>query len=124
MARLAAARQSVPVVTDQRGQPTWTQDVARQVIALAERAVAGIYHATSSGETSWHGLAMEVFRLAGADPGLVRPITSEGLSRPARRPGYSVLGHGRLADGPDGLIGDWRLALRRAWPSLRGGTAR
>ncbi len=120
MARLAAAGQGVPVVTDQRGQPTWTEDVARQVIALAEGAAAGIYHATSSGETTWHGLAREVFWLAGADPDLVRPITSAGLSRLAGRPGYSVLGHGRLADGPVRPLGDWRAVLRRAWPGLSG----
>jgi dTDP-4-dehydrorhamnose reductase len=81
-------------------------------------AVPGIYHATSSGQTTWFGLAGEIFGLLGADPARVRPIPSSPLPRPAPRPAYSVLGH-RAWAGP-GLppIGEWRMALRRAFPEL------
>jgi dTDP-4-dehydrorhamnose reductase len=119
MIRLAGGRQAVDVVDDQRGQPTWTVDVARQLTALATSgAPAGIYHATSSGETTWCGLAKEVFRLLGADAGRVRPTTSEAYPRPAPRPANSVLGHDRHALAGLEPIGDWREALHRAWPTL------
>ena len=73
----ARAGASVQVVDDQRGQPTWTIDVAEQIIALiGAGAEPGVYHATSSGTTTWYGLACEVFRLIGADPRRVTPVTS------------------------------------------------
>jgi dTDP-4-dehydrorhamnose reductase len=123
MIRLAGQRPTVDVVADQRGQPTWTADVAAQVIALAATgATPGIYHATSSGETSWFGLAQEVFGLLGASPSRVRPVTSEAFPRPAPRPAYSVLGHGRHGSAGVEPPGHWRASLRRAWPSLRPAT--
>ncbi len=107
------------LVADQRGQPTWTADVAGQVTALVRRrAAAAVYHATSSGEATWFELAREVFRLLGADPGRVRATTTAAFPRPAPRPGYSVLGHGAWASAGIEPIGDWRLALRRAFPAL------
>ena len=109
----------VGVVDDQYGQPTWTVDVALQVAALVETgATPGVYHATSSGQTTWFGLAGEVFRLAGADQARVRPIGSAALARPAPRPGYSVLGHAAWAGAGLEPIGDWRAALHRAFPVL------
>jgi dTDP-4-dehydrorhamnose reductase len=115
MMRLAATRPAVEVVTDQRGQPTWARDAAEQIIALARAGAApGIYHATSSGDTTWFGLAQEVFRLLGADPGRVRPVTSSQYPRPAPRPPYSVLGHGAWAAAGIPPIPDWRRSLRRA----------
>ena len=120
MIKLADQRPTVDVVDDQHGQPTWTADVAAQIIALVHAAAApGIYHATSSGQTTWFGLAREIFSLLGADPARVRPIPSSALPRPAPRPAYSVLGHRAWALGP-GVppIGEWRTALHRAFPEL------
>jgi dTDP-4-dehydrorhamnose reductase len=119
MIRLERERPAVDVVADQRGQPTWTADVAGQVIALARsRAAAGVYHATSSGEATWFDLAREVFQLLGADPGRVRATRTSAFPRPAPRPGYSVLGHEAWAGAGIEPIGDWRPALRRAFPAL------
>jgi dTDP-4-dehydrorhamnose reductase len=119
MIRLERERPAVDVVTDQRGQPTWTGDVAGRVIALAaSQAPPGIYHATSSGQATWFDLAREVFGLLGGDPARVRPVTSSAFPRPAPRPGYSVLGHEGWARAGIEPIGDWRLALRRALPSM------
>ena len=122
MIKLEGQRPAVDVVDDQQGQPTWTADVARQIIALVHSAAApGVYHATSSGQTTWFGLAREIFGLLGADPARVRPIPSSALSRPAPRPACSVLGHAAWAGtrGP-GIppIGEWRPALHRAFPGL------
>jgi len=119
MIRLAGERPTVDVVADQRGQPTWTVDVAEQIFTLVTSgAEPGVYHATSSGETSWFGLAREVYRLLGADQERVRPVTSASFPRPAPRPAYSVLRHARQAVAGIEPIGDWRRALQRAWPDL------
>jgi dTDP-4-dehydrorhamnose reductase len=117
---LERRRPTIDVVDDQQGQPSWTIDVARQVIALVRSgAASGIYHATSSGETTWLGLAREVFGLLGADPARVRATTSEAYPLPAARSSCSVLGHEAWAKAGLDAIGDWRHALRRAFPRLR-----
>lgn len=119
MTRLERERPTVDVVDDQYGQPTWTSDVAGQVIALIRSgAPGGVYHATSSGSTTWFGLAQEVFRLLGADPARVRPVPTSAFPRPAPRPAYSVLGHGAWAAARLAPIGDWRLVLHQAFPEL------
>jgi dTDP-4-dehydrorhamnose reductase len=122
MITLERRRPTVEVVDDQFGQPTWTADVAGQIIALIHSAAGpGIYHATSSGQTTWFGLAREIFRLLGADPARVRPIPGTALSRPAPRPGYSVLGHGSWSRAGVPPIADWQQALRRALPEVAAG---
>jgi dTDP-4-dehydrorhamnose reductase len=122
MLNCARARTPVSVVDDQHGQPTWTIDVAGQIRALiAVGAPAGTYHATSSGETTWFGLAREVFARAGVDEAMVTPTTTAAYPRPAPRPAFSVLGHdGWMAAGID-PVGDWREALERAFPAILAG---
>jgi hypothetical protein len=84
MRRLEATRDTVDVVDDQHGQPTWTIGLAAQVEALVTAdAPPGIYHRTSSGETTWHALAREVFTLAAADPERMHPTTSAAFVRRA-----------------------------------------
>ncbi|MGA5820867.1 dTDP-4-dehydrorhamnose reductase [Kitasatospora sp. NPDC094028] len=115
MLRLAGERETVSVVADQFGQPTWARDLARQLVALGrcEDAPAGIYHGTSSGVTSWYGLAQETFRLCGLDPRRVRPIHTSQYPLPAPRPAFGVLGHERWRVTGIGRLGPWhsRLAL-------------
>jgi len=119
MIRLSGQRPTVDVVDDQRGQPTWTADVARHIIALIDSAARpGIYHATSAGQTTWYGLAREIFDLLGADPSRVRPVPSSAFPRPAQRPAYSVLGHGAWSGPGIDPIGDWRAALHSAFPGI------
>ncbi|WP_432929045.1 dTDP-4-dehydrorhamnose reductase [Microbispora sp. CA-135349] len=119
MTRLAAGDGAVRVVADQVGQPTWTADLAAQLFRLVTAgAPPGVYHATSSGSTSWYGLAREVFELAGADPDRVTPVTTAEFPRPAPRPASSVLGHGGWTATGISPIRDWRAALRAAWPYL------
>ena len=95
MINLEKTKETISVVNDQVGQPTWTKDLASQVITLVDsEAPAGTYHATSSGQTTWFGLTQKIFELIGADPNRVLPTTTEAFPRPAPRPAYSVLGHG------------------------------
>ncbi|WP_433181464.1 dTDP-4-dehydrorhamnose reductase [Actinoallomurus sp. CA-150999] len=115
MLRLEREREKVEVVVDQRGQPTWTRDVAGRVLALVRSgAEPGIYHATSSGQTTWWGLAREIFQLLGADEQRVLPTTADRFARPAPRPAYGVLGHGCWERAGLEPIRDWRAALRAA----------
>jgi len=119
MIRREARRDEVGVVADQHGQPTWTMDVARQILLLGRSGAApGIYHATTSGATTWHGLAQEVFRLLGADPARVKPITTGEYPLPAPRPTYTVLGHQRWADAGLPGLPAWTGSLERAFPSM------
>jgi len=122
MIRLEREQESVAVVDDQRGQPTWAADVAWQIITLGRaQPPGGIYHATNSGETTWHGFAREIFRLLGTDPRRVRRTTSDRLTRAARRPRYSVLGHDAWARAGLEPPGPWQAALERALPALTAG---
>ena len=94
MARLADRHETLDVVDDQTGQPTWTMDVARAILRLVDEAAPfGVWHATSQGETTKYGLTREIFRGLGLDPERVRPTTSDAFPLPAPRPAYSVLGH-------------------------------
>lgn len=123
MIRLARKGNPVDVVTDQAGQPTWTADLAAQILALASSgAPAGVYHGTSSGETTWFGLAQEVFDLQGAGRDLVRPTTSDAFKRPAPRPAYSVLGHDAWKTAGIPPIAHWRDGLHRAFLAIESST--
>ncbi|MFG1705589.1 dTDP-4-dehydrorhamnose reductase [Nonomuraea sp. M3C6] len=114
MIRLAGQRPTVDVVDDQRGQPTWTVDLADFMVRLAQSDLPpGVYHGTSAGETTWCGFAKEIFTLLGADAARVRPVPSTAFPRPARRPANSVLAHTRWEP-----IRHWRAALHAAWPVL------
>jgi dTDP-4-dehydrorhamnose reductase len=119
MLRLAGQRETVDVVDDQVGQPTWSVAMARQLVALVGSAVAGmappgVYHATAGGQTTWCGLAKAVFTEAGLDPARVRPITTDKLVRPAPRPAFAALGHDRWTrTGIPGLP-HWRGMLSQA----------
>lgn len=122
MLRLAAERDTLAVVGDQFGQPTSTVALSRQVIllgraALDGRAPAGLYHGTSAGQTSWHGLARAAFELAGLDPDRIRAVTSDEFKRPAKRPSYSVLAHGGWSRAGIEPIGEWRGQLAAAFES-------
>jgi len=115
MVKLAAGRDTVSVVDDQRGQPTWTGDLAAQIVAMLDSdAPAGIYHGTNSGETTWFGFAQAIFAEAGLDPARVLPTTSAEFVRPAPRPSYSVLGHDAWTAAGLAPMRDWRAALTDA----------
>ncbi|KOV58815.1 dTDP-4-dehydrorhamnose reductase [Streptomyces sp. NRRL WC-3618] len=122
MIGLEARRDTVDVVDDQRGQPTWSADVAALIADLGPRVGAeayGVLHATNSGETTWFELAREVFRLSDADPDRVHPTTSAAFTRPAPRPAYSALGHSRWQQTGLRPLRDWRTALHEALPHIR-----
>jgi dTDP-4-dehydrorhamnose reductase len=129
MIALERTKETIDVVDDQRGQPTWTGDLAAHLVRLGRAAAtgaapAGVYHGTSSGEGTWFDLARETFRLVGADPARVRPTTSAAYVRPAARPAFSVLGHAGWRRAGLAPIRDWRAALADAVPVLTAGVPR
>jgi dTDP-4-dehydrorhamnose reductase len=116
MLRLAADRETVSVVNDQVGQPTWTADLAAQTVALLDSdAPAGVYHGTNAGSASWFDFARAIFEGAGLDPERVLPTDSASFVRPAPRPAYSVLGHDTWAAAALAPMRDWRAALAAAF---------
>jgi dTDP-4-dehydrorhamnose reductase len=109
MLRLAGERDSVAVVTDQVGSPTWSGHLAPALIGLLERQVTGLVHLTGGGYVSWNGFAQEIFRQAEIDC-RVEPTTSDQFVRAAPRPSWSALESERddilpLPPWQDGLAG-------------------
>lgn len=116
MLRLAAERDTVSVVTDQLGQPTWTRDLAGWITDLLDTdAAPGIYHGTNAESASWFAFARAVFQNAGLDPERVLPTDAASFVRPAPRPAYSVLGHTAWARAAIQAPRPWREALDDAF---------
>jgi dTDP-4-dehydrorhamnose reductase len=106
MRALGAERESVQVVADQVGSPTWTCDLAPALEAILGLA-PGIYHTAAGGSVSWAGFAEAIFAEAGIAC-RVEPITTQQLGRPAPRPARSVLAVTRPG-AP--RLRNWRAAL-------------
>ena len=116
MARLESERETVSVVDDQRGSPTWSRDLAAGLLALAgSDAPAGTYHATNAGDTTWHGFTRAIFEELGADPARVLPTTSDAYPRPAPRPAFSVLSPRAWDSAGLPPLQGWREALAEAF---------
>ena len=109
----------VSVVTDQKGQPTFADDLALQIVDSIQKEIPfGIYHGTNSGQGSWFEFAQEIFRLVGADVTRVKPVGSDAFPRPAKRPAYSVLGHDKWVRSGVDEMRDWKIALAEAMPAI------
>jgi dTDP-4-dehydrorhamnose reductase len=104
MLRLAAERDSVAVVTDQVGSPTWTGHLSPALVALCASPLRGAVHTAGAGQCSWHELTIELYRQAGVECA-VNETTSAQFVRPAPRPAWSVLASER--EGAPALP-DWR----------------
>jgi dTDP-4-dehydrorhamnose reductase len=116
MTNLEASRDTLSVVDDQVGSPTWSADLAAGLVELGVRAgeVPPVLHYTNSGQVSWHGLAQAVFEELGADPSRVQPTTSAEFVRPAPRPAYSVLDGSAWTAAGLAAPRPWREALHLA----------
>ncbi len=116
IARLAGERETLDVVDDQLGSPTWSLHLARALVALSvEDVPPGIWHCTGAGEATWCGLARAVLAEMGMDPARVRATTSEAFRRPAPRPSYSVLSDRRWIEAGLPTMAHWRDALHEAF---------
>jgi dTDP-4-dehydrorhamnose reductase len=116
MARLATQRETLQVVDDQVGSPTWSLHLARGLVALgASQAQPGVYHCTNAGEASWFVFTRAIFAEMGLDPARIEPTTSDAFPRPAPRPAYSVLSTRRWHAAGLPEMAHWRDALHEAF---------
>ncbi|MCC7550566.1 MAG: dTDP-4-dehydrorhamnose reductase [Methanobacterium sp.] len=90
MLKLAETHDTISVVSDQIGSPTYTVDLAKAIAKLIKKPAYGIYHVTNSDHCSWYEYAQLIFEIAGKDIDL-KPVTTEEFGSPAPRPKYSVL---------------------------------
>jgi dTDP-4-dehydrorhamnose reductase len=109
--KLAASRSALDVVNDQRGCPAYAVDLARAIIQLCRKGVAGVVHVTNAGDCTWFEFAEEIVRCASLAT-TVRPVSSQQMARPAPRPEYSVLSPARL-HALRITMPPWHEALRR-----------
>lgn len=122
MIDLESRHDTLGVVDDQRGQPTWSADVAARLVDLGPhpvRGASGVFHAAGCGEASWCESAREVFAGLGADPDRVRPVGCGAFPRPAPRSAYGALAHGRWQELGLPSLRDRRSALHEAFPLIR-----
>ncbi|MDT4920933.1 MAG: dTDP-4-dehydrorhamnose reductase [Pseudonocardiales bacterium] len=124
MVSLERSRDTVDVVADQLGSPTWVRDLAGALVALgsAPGAEGGVLHYVNTGKASWFELAQEVFRLIGAEAGRIQPATSAAFVRAARRPAWSVLSTRSWTDRGLPAPRGWRTALRECLSDPAGRT--
>ena len=114
MLKLAREKGQLTVVTDEVVGPTYTPDLARQLVALAATNGYGVFHATGVGEVSWHAFATETLRLAGLSGVPIHEATTTTMVRKVRRPAYSILAHRRLQELDIMAMRPWQ----RRWPSM------
>jgi dTDP-4-dehydrorhamnose reductase len=108
MLRLAAEHDTLTVVDDQVGCPTFTGHLAAALVELATRTRArGVMHLAASGDCSWYQFAVEIMRATNSSVE-VRPCSTDEFPRPARRPAYSVL---RSERSETPVLPDWRDGL-------------
>ena len=113
--RLASENDVLSFVDDQRGCPTFADDLAAMIARLVVERRTGTFHVTNAGPVSWFEFAQEVLRANGDDPARVRPVATADLQppRPAPRPVNSVLDHGALRLSGIDTMDDFRIPLRR-----------
>jgi len=109
--KLAATRPTLDVVSDQRGCPTYSLDLARAIIQLCRTGASGIVHVTNAGDCSWFEFAREIVTASGLTTE-VRPVSTQQMARPAPRPAYSALSAASLQRWGIRLP-SWQDALRR-----------
>jgi dTDP-4-dehydrorhamnose reductase len=109
---LCESRDTLAVVNDQTGSPSYTPDVASGTLALLTNDATGIHHLANSGEATWYDLAAEAVRLAGFDC-TVEPIPSSAYPTKAVRPPYSVLDLGRFTQVTQQTPRHWKQALEQ-----------
>jgi dTDP-4-dehydrorhamnose reductase len=122
MMRLMKDRDSLNIVGDQKGRPTYARDLALATIKLLEtintgKAIKGIYHYANTGETTWFGFAEKIKALAGIECDLTA-ITSDQFPTPAKRPFYSVLDTQKIEQDLGISIPHWEIALQQCIEKL------
>lgn len=127
MLRLGKERDKLSVVFDQIGSPTYAKDLAKTIIQLINQVesgvagkekMAGIFHFSNEGVTSWYDFAKAIFELEGIQC-VVSPIETKDYPTPAKRPPYSVLNKGKIKRTFNVEVPHWRDSLKNCLQLLR-----
>lgn len=122
MLRLMKERETLNIVADQKGRPTYAKDLALATMQIVEslndgKAIAGIFHYANTGETTWFDFADKIKAIAGLSCSL-NPIDSAAFPTPAKRPNYSVLDTSGIESILPSPIRNWEDALIECMNSL------
>ena len=117
MLRLASERDSLSVVIDQIGTPTYAVDLAEVLMNIIQSSITnkpspfGIYNFSNEGVCSWHDFASAIFHQKGISIDL-QPIPTSAYPTPAKRPSYSVLDKSKIKNTFNLKINDWKTSLQ------------
>lgn len=114
MLRLMKERESINVVSDQQGCPTYAADLAKAIMDIISGGTAnpGIYHFSNQGAVSWYRFAAAIKELSGSSC-VVNPIPSSQYPTPAKRPAYSVLDTKKIRETFHVVIPEWKDSLQK-----------
>jgi len=125
MLRLGKDRDKLTVIFDQTGTPTYARDIASATLTILQRLetlsideVAGVYHFSNEGVTSWYDFAKAIFELSDIQCH-VTPIETKDYPTPAARPHFSVLNKGKIKETFDLEIPHWREGLKACLTELK-----
>lgn len=122
MLRLMKEKESINVVSDQFGCPTYTADLAAAIMQIIisdqSKENAGIYHYTNAGITNWYEFAVSIKKLSGSSC-IVNPITTAQYPTPAKRPAYSVLDTTKIKETFKLDIPNWENSLEKCLNLLK-----
>lgn len=118
MLNLSQNHDTVRVVNDQFGSPTYTYDLARLLADMVQTDKYGVYHATNEGVCSWYQFACAIFREAGIKMN-VQPVSTQEYGAKAARPANSRMSKEKLTENGFERLPSWQDALRRYMAVLR-----
>ena len=120
MIRLMNERESIGVINDQYGCPTFAADLAQAImqIIVGNNFIAGIYHYSNKGKISWYDFAKEISQQINSHC-VVNEITTSQFPTPASRPSYSVLDTSKIAETFNITIPEWKESLQKCLALLK-----
>ena len=117
MLNLAKTRDTLTVVNDQFGSPTYTEDLAKLLVDMVQSDKYGTYHATNEGICSWYEFACAIFKEAGIEM-TVLPVSSAEYAAKAKRPANSRMSKEKLTENGFEKLPTWQDALKRYIPVI------
>lgn len=112
-------KESLSVVTDQIGSPTWTFDLAKAIIEIIEKTPKpGVYHITNDDFCSWFDFAQTIAKTLEIDNKIIKPTDSKTFIRPAARPKFSVLSNKKWKTSGLTPLRSWQDAWQEAAPTV------
>lgn len=118
MLNLAKTHDTIRVVNDQFGSPTYTYDLAKLLADMVVTDKYGVYHATNEGTCSWYEFACAIFKEAEVEVNVV-PVTTAEYAAKAKRPANSRMDNSKLTEQGFCRLPSWQDALSRYVPLLK-----